>query len=73
MTLSYFIMCPFTLTSQVKDLREKVEEAESFGARKIKAQLSSAESRASSLEEQLDVATRYKFVHILYTAVVKVA
>ena len=45
---------------QVKDLREKVEEAESFGARKMKAQLSAMESRVSSLEEQLDVATRYK-------------
>ena len=44
---------------QVKDLRERVEEAESLGVRKMKAQLSAAESRVSSMEEQLDVATRF--------------
>ena len=35
-----------------------MEEAESLGVRKMKAQLAAAESRASSLEEQLDTATR---------------
>lgn len=44
---------------QIKDLRERLEEAESLGVRKMKAQLSAMESRVSSLEEQLDVATRY--------------
>jgi hypothetical protein len=39
-------------------LRERVEEAESLGVRKMKAQLSAAENRVSSMEEQLDVATR---------------
>jgi len=42
----------------VKDLRERVEEAESLGVRKMKAQLAAMESRTKSLEEQLDVATR---------------
>ena len=40
-------------------MRERVEEAESLGVRKMKAQLSAAETRVSSMEEQLDVATRY--------------
>ena len=42
----------------MKDLRERIEEAESMGVRKMKAQLSSMESRVHSLEEQLDVATK---------------
>ena len=44
--------------SQVKDLRERIEEAESMGVRKMKAQLSAMDSRVHSLEEQLDVATK---------------
>ncbi len=44
--------------SQVKDLRERLEEAESIGVRKMKAQLQAMENRAGSLEEQLDAATR---------------
>ena len=43
---------------KVKDLRERVEEAESLGVRKMKAQLSAMENRLKSLEEQLDVTTR---------------
>ena len=43
---------------QVKDLRERIEEAESMGVRRMKAQLSAMEGRISSLEEQLDSATR---------------
>ena len=43
---------------QIKDLRERLEEAESLGVRKMKAQLSAMENRVNSLEEQLDVATR---------------
>ena len=46
------------LCVQVKDLRERIEEAESMGVRKMKAQLHSMESRVASLEEQLDTATR---------------
>lgn len=46
------------LLVQIKDLRERLEEAESLGVRKMKAQLSAMESRVNSLEEQLDVATR---------------
>ena len=42
----------------MKDLRERIEEAESMGVRKMKAQLSAQESRVQSLEEQLDVATK---------------
>jgi hypothetical protein len=42
----------------VKDLRERIEEAESMGVRKMKAQLSAMDSRVRSLEEQLDVATK---------------
>ena len=42
----------------MRELREKIEEAESFGARKLKAQLSAMDSRVGSLEEQLEVATR---------------
>lgn len=42
----------------MKDLRERVEEAESLGVRKMKAQLVAMDHRVKSLEEQLDVATR---------------
>ena len=42
----------------MKDLRERIEEAESMGVRKMKAQLSAMEGRVQSLEEQLDVATK---------------
>lgn len=44
--------------AQIKELRERLEEAESMGVRRMKAQLSGMEGRVSSLEEQLDVATR---------------
>ena len=47
---------------QLKDMRERLEEAESLGVRKMKAQLSAMESRVNSLEEQLDVATRYLII-----------
>ena len=43
---------------QVKALRGRIEEAESMGVRKMKAQLQAMESRVGSLEEQLDTATR---------------
>ena len=43
---------------QVKDLRERVEEAESLGVRKMKAQLVAMDNRVKSMEEQLDLATR---------------
>ncbi len=43
---------------QIKDLRERLEEAESLGVRKMKAQLSAMEGRVGTLEEQLDAATR---------------
>ena len=42
----------------MKELRERVEEAESLGVRKMKAQLSTMDNRVKSLEEQLDGATR---------------
>lgn len=42
----------------MKELRERVEEAESLGVRKMKAQLAASDNRVKSLEEQLDVATR---------------
>ena len=42
----------------MKDLKQRVEEAESMGVRKMKAQLQAMESRVGSLEEQLDTATR---------------
>lgn len=54
-----YLDCPLNGCMQIKDLRERLEEAESLGVRKMKAQLSAMESRVSSLEEQLDVATRY--------------
>jgi len=43
---------------QVKDLRERIEEAESMGVRRMKAQLSAMEGRVHNLEEQLDSATK---------------
>ena len=42
----------------MKDLRERLEEAESMGVRKMKAQLQAMESQVASLNEQLDTATR---------------
>lgn len=43
---------------QVKDLRERLEEAESSGSRRVKAQLQSMEGRIAGLEEQLDSTQR---------------
>lgn len=43
---------------QVKDMKERLEEAESMGVRRMKAQVQAMEGRVSSLEEQLDAATR---------------
>lgn len=43
---------------QVKDMKERLEEAESMGVRRMKAQMQGMESRVASLEEQLDAATR---------------
>ena len=45
---------------QVKDMKERLEEAESMGVRRMKAQVQAMEGRVSSLEEQLDAATRYR-------------
>ncbi len=42
----------------MKELRERVEEAESLGVRKMKAQLAAMDGRVKSLEEQLDGATK---------------
>ena len=42
----------------MKELRDKVEEAESMGVRKMKAQITAMDNRVKSLEDQLDVATR---------------
>ena len=42
----------------MRDLRDRIEEAESMGVRKMKAQLAAKDTRVASLEEQLDVATR---------------
>ncbi|CAI8034560.1 Myosin-10 [Geodia barretti] len=46
------------LEKQVKDMKERLEEAESMGVRRMKAQVQAMEGRVSSLEEQLDAATR---------------
>ena len=43
---------------QVKDLRERLDEAESSGSRRVKAQLQSMEGRIAGLEEQLDSTQR---------------
>jgi len=43
---------------QGKELRDRVEEAESMGVRKMKAQITAMDTRVKSLEDQLDVATR---------------
>ena len=50
-----YLMCS---RPQVKDLRERIEEAESMGVRRMKAQLSATEGRVHSLEDQLDSATK---------------
>ena len=39
-------------------MKERLEEAESMGVRRMKAQVQAMEGRVSSLEEQLDAATR---------------
>ena len=39
-------------------MKERLEEAESMGVRRMKAQVQAMEGRVSSLEEQLDSATR---------------
>lgn len=39
-------------------MKERLEEAESMGVRRMKAQMQGMESRVASLEEQLDAATR---------------
>lgn len=57
----------------MKDLRERVEEAESLGVRKMKAQLSAMENRVKSLEEQLDVATRYYLELLIFACAVQYA
>ena len=40
-------------------MKERLEEAESMGVRRMKAQVQAMEGRVGSLEEQLDAATRY--------------
>ena len=40
-------------------MKERLEEAESMGVRRMKAQVQAMEGRVASLEEQLDAATRY--------------
>ena len=47
------------VSEQVKDMKERLEEAESMGVRRMKAQVQAMEGRVASLEEQLDSATRY--------------
>ena len=44
---------------QIKDLKERLEEAESMGVRRMKAQVQAMEGRIGGLEEQLDAATRW--------------
>ena len=39
-------------------MKERLEEAESMGVRRMKAQMQGMEGRVASLEEQLDAATR---------------
>eukprot|EP00731_Ephydatia_muelleri_P028843 Em0020g487a len=46
------------LEKQIKDLRERLEEAESVGVRKMKGQLQSMEEKIRGLEEQLDTANK---------------
>ena len=53
------------VSEQVKDMKERLEEAESMGVRRMKAQVQAMEGRVASLEEQLDSATRY--THTLHT------
>ena len=42
----------------MKDLRSKVEELEVSGGRRLKAQVSNLEAKISSLEDQLETASR---------------
>lgn len=46
------------LDMQVKELRERLEEAENAGVRKMKAHLAAMESRVVSLEEERDTAQK---------------
>ena len=48
----------------MKELRERLEEAESAGVRKLKAQVSAMESRISALEEERDMAQSISFLYI---------
>ena len=52
-----------SLSQQVKDMKERLEEAESMGVRRMKAQVQAMEGRVASLEEQLDAATRSAHTH----------
>ena len=45
-------------------MKERLEEAESMGVRRMKAQVQAMEGRVASLEEQLDSATRYTHTDI---------
>ena len=57
--LSPVLLVVVVVVVQVKDMKERLEEAESMGVRRMKAQVQAMEGRVSSLEEQLDSATRY--------------
>ena len=46
------------ICAQIKDLRERLEEAESVGVRKMKSQMQAMEEKIRGLEEQLDTANK---------------
>ena len=46
------------LEKQVKELKDRLEEAANAGGRKLKAQMQAMESRMAGLEEELDMAQK---------------
>lgn len=57
------------ISFKVRELRERLEEAESSGSRKMKAQLSAMDGKIASLEDELEAAQKYalpKELHIHY-------
>ena len=54
------ILCDdLSLLPQVRELRERLEEVESSGSRRMKAQLQAMDGKIATLEEELDISQKY--------------
>lgn len=52
-------LIPPLLLPKLRELRERLEEVESSGSRRMKAQLHAMDSKLASLEEELDASQKY--------------